>query len=100
MNQEILLNKQTKDFKLHNSYGKTCFKFQMIDARYQQNRTVANAEDNFTEVRNEKLLNSIKKFIPKGGLEVLIWTRNLIYSVENSFKLTIGKYYHSTFAEN
>lgn len=44
----------------------------MIDARYQQNRTVANAEDNFTEVRNEKLLNSIKKFIPKGGQEVLI----------------------------
>lgn len=44
----------------------------MIDARYQQNRSVANAKDNFTEVRNEKLLNSIKKFIPKGGLEVLI----------------------------
>ena len=37
----------------------------MIDARYQQNRTVANAEDNFTEARNETLLNSIENLYQK-----------------------------------
>ena len=32
----------------------------MIDARYQQNRTVANAEDNFTEVEMKHYLIQLK----------------------------------------